>query len=340
VTYDDERVVALLKDSVPEVPDSPARVDAVRRLAARQKAFVPIQALGAAASVVLVLAGVTAVARPGTASRELRPAADPVAALANGVRQRQSARFEMRVHVENGLIAPTDTVLTGAFTKDGDALVDPSTSGTLSTQEMRVVAGVTYRALMPGESAPPGKRWVRMSRSTDGGPVVDLWTVPEHLRDARYVGRAVVRGVEVLEYEATADTSVIPGVDSVARMTFALDADGLPRRLASTVEGGGSRVSFSMELFDYGARVVVTAPPSSEVVDEAQVNSGVQMKDGVQVTAFPEVCATDAGAESALTACLRAYESLMAGTHVTCTHTWRSREAYTYRCTDGKSGGA
>jgi len=279
VTYDDERVVALLKDAVPDVPDSPGRVDAVRRLAARQKAFVPVQALGAAASVVLLLAAVAAVARPP--SRQVRPVADPLGAMASAVREHPSGRFALRASTDSGKPGGVfELEAVGAFTQDGDVQVDPVSPGSTSTPSVRVVDGVAYRSLMPGESAPPGTRWVRLSAvPPTAGAFVDVRTVSEHLRGVRFVRRSVVRCVDVVEYAATRDY-VFFDPAYLLGLTFALDADGLPRRVATAIELGGVRTSFSLEYYDFGARVVVAAPPGAEVVDESQLQSPAELDTG------------------------------------------------------------
>ena len=326
MTYDDERVVALLKESVPAVPDVPARVDAVRRLAKRQRSFAQVQALGAAASVVLVLAGVTAFVRPGGTS-VVGPTKDPVRAMTAAFEDRKSARIEMTMK-----IAGSTYRMTGVFDVDGSGEMRGNLSGDGSETVIRIVDGVTYRTARRGETLPPGKKWVRqpVGELVTPSDLVDLTrNLKGTLRDVTFLRSTEVRGVPVAEY--TVNRGEPFDVQGTAiRMTFAIDDDGLPRRMTTTIEDGGP-TTVTADFYDYGVRVDVTAPPASEVVDEIDV---LDPPAGPGAPTVLWACAQGAPTKDHLDACARAYERSVKG-GVTCTTTYVSPEEWSYRCTDG-----
>jgi hypothetical protein len=360
VTYTDEQVVSLLKEAVPAVPDAPARVEAVRRLAARQRSFVGVQVVGAAASVVLILAAVAAVARPPGAARELRPVADPVRTMTAAVLDARSARWELtsRVTLPNGPEEAT-TSAHGVFHVDGRfeaSGTDPFFMGGASGQassEVRSVGGQTYRTAEEDDEAPPGKRWVRTSEPGFTGDALRdfLERFPEATSDVRYTGSGSVRGEPVALYEATVRGDVLDLNGARFAATFALDEEGRPRRLSFVMATPGSdnRVEFTLELYDFGTDVDVQAPPEDEVVDEddlydlgglvgrptAEATLSATLPPGAVAQPALQSCLRSAGDRAAFAACLRSYEQL---TGTRCPYEWASRTQWHYRCSDGIAG--
>ncbi len=290
--YDDERVIALLHEAVPPLPDAPDRVDAIRHVAGRQRTRIWTQSVGAVAGVLLVVGIAAAVAAPGK-SRTLRPVSDPLRVMTDAFLAQKSVRFDVTDHPVGTLpsLAPGDLQkvtghLTGVATRDGDLQAD-GTIGFLALaaideiapQHFRVVDGVGYRALGPDDDAPAGKSWIR----SDGDSTFDLVKLRQMLRlaeavaeNVRYVGPTTVRGVEAAEYHVTFPEKYTGDVSG--DVTFALDADGLPRRIAADVvmddTEPGLRIHVTVELFGYGDAVSITAPPASQVVTEQELDRG------------------------------------------------------------------
>ncbi len=156
---------------------------------------------------------------------------------------------------------------------------------------------------------PRAKRWIRVdggTRAAQGGTAFSMPDPAEFLRFARAAGRVRVigkenvRGVETTHYRGTIDVGKLPGavppgeraaLDAYARRLRAagvasfpldiwLDEDGLTRRVSAeynNMKTGQRRanISFSMELFDFGAAVDVALPRPNQVSDLHElVNKG------------------------------------------------------------------
>lgn len=270
MTYDDERVVALLKESVPAVPDVPGRVDAVRRLAGRQRTFAQVQVLGAAASMVLVVAAVAAFVRPG-GTDEVRAVRDPARVMRTALERAGSYRFEVTTAVEQeGKPAEVDTMRGAATADDSVYVIESAPREGRAEYRVRVVGGYAYRSPAPGEVLPPGKRWVRMPASEWNERVSDFGKgrdgeEPEY----RFVRSTTLDGVGVAEYEAL--TGPGQGMTSTSRITVALDAKGRTRRMVVVSEAAPLRITMTITYSGFGEPVHVEPPPADEVVDLALV---------------------------------------------------------------------
>lgn len=267
MTYDDERVVALLKESVPEVPDVPGRVDAVRRLAARQRTYTQVQVLGAAASVVLVVAAVAAFVRPG-GTDEVRAVRDPGRVMRTAMDRAGSYRFEFTTVVEQeGKPAEVDTSRGASTADDSVYVIESGPREGRPEYRVRVVGGYAYRSPEQGEVLPPGKRWVRMPASEWNERVSDFGKGREGEElEYRFVRSTTVDGVAVAEYEAL--TAPEPDMTSASRITVALDAKGRVRRMVVVSEAAAPlRVTMTITYSGFGEPVTVEPPPANEVVD-------------------------------------------------------------------------
>jgi hypothetical protein len=319
VTYDDDRVVALLKEAVPdEAPAVPGRVDAVRRLAGRQRAAARAQAFAGVASVTVLVVAVALALRPGTAA-PVAPVREPVRVMARALLARETVHWEE---------TRDDGVRThGAFRVDGTRQFEEPLTG--PGEPRRVVDGVTYRAPEADEELPAGKSWVRDTGPADPPFLVGLVRrLPSHVRSERVVRTTEVRGVPVVEYAVTFDASAVVDTDGgpdVPGRIF-LDADGLPRRITLPLTFVTTTTS-TFELFGYDEPVEVTAPPMRTVV--AREDARRPFVRGVL-----EDCTEAAASRAAVEACARTYEQA-AGGSPRCTVTWRSREEWAVRCTDG-----
>jgi hypothetical protein len=343
--YDDERVITLLRESVPAVPDSPARVDSVRRLAARQRSFAGMQAIGAVATVVLVIAAVAALGRPASTVTPVKPVADPVRTMTAAFLDAKSVRFELSSEMrrkQHGTLGPWRT--SGSARGNGDyeytgygltpfAMVESETK----PGSARVVDGVTYRSPDSDEVLPPGKRWVRSARPSKNTPrsiAQQLASDPDSFEDVSYVRETSVRGTPVAEYTATSKESYDAG-STVTRYTFALDSDGRPRRISLTqdIPAGAGKTgtwSVSIELFDYDAPVAIAAPPAAEVATEAEA----QAAKGQTLNELSG-CLQGATSQGGLDDCLRPYEQAR---DTQCDGVFEGVHDWSYHCADGSEG--
>ena len=362
MTYDDERVVALLKESVPAAPDAPGRVDAVRRLAARQRSFVQYQVLGAAASIVLVLAAVTAVAKPGGGSA-VAPVADPGRRMATALGEERTARFELRTTVKGETGKPVEARAYGVVRFADGALELRGSAPTFLGQEgepddpdalMGIsIDGAAYRPAKPEDELPPGKKWVRTG-SLPSWRAADfrrfLGFLPGSLSDVRHTGDGELRGVRVAHYSAKTSGAFLEAEGRSVDVTFSVDEQGRPRRFAGTIGTEGVKeeraVTMSLELYDYGVPVDVTAPPVEEIADESE-SEGEGEGEVVELqppTADPQspegrrlaTCAAEAASQAALTTCLEQYERAVRG--VECDGRFVPARQSEYWCSDGTFG--
>jgi hypothetical protein len=253
--YDEDRVIALLRDAVPAVPDGPDRLTAIRVRAGRQRAALWTQSIGAMASVLLVVGVAAAVAGPGDGG-SVRPVDRPLAALEDALAHEKSVRFEASVSPVGEIRTTAGDSLdatelshtlsshaTGAATSDGDLQIDGDLSiaillgepDALDDMHLRIVDGTFYRSALPFDNAPKTATWVR-----EAGETVDIGTadllrglrmVAAVAEDVRYVKNATVRGTAVAEYALTVPQRYTHTVDIV--VTFDLDAKDRLRQVAA-----------------------------------------------------------------------------------------------------------
>jgi hypothetical protein len=261
--HDDDRVIHLLRDAVPPVPDVADRVTAVRQRAGRQRVQLMTQVLGAAASVLLLVGVAAAVANPG-ASKPVPPAADPLRDLAATFAKQTSVAFEFRTTpvgptggypsgiFEQGNGSPEESAkaLTsharGAVSIDGTGWLDGDISilGFFIGAEdeefhLRLTRDAAYRSVTERDQAPAGKKWARSETGEDDDfpkPAdIEKWlrVGTAFAEDVRFVRSTEVRGVQVAEYALHVPDRYTNGAD--VDITLFLDKDGLPRRLTTEV---------------------------------------------------------------------------------------------------------
>jgi hypothetical protein len=335
----DARVVALLRDAVPPVPDAPDRLAAVRARAGHQRSTVWSQILGAAAAVLLVAGVAAAIGAPKPG--EIRPSSRPFAHLAERLARQTSVSFELttrRLTNQAGMPqgAAATAVASGAYARNGDLRLDGNLGilalsvGETGNLRMRSVGGVTYRGVMPFEHAPAGKQWVRedVERAdvTSGADIERLVDkAVTYARNVHYVRQGVVRDTKVAEYVVTVPAQYLGGDD--LSVTVALDAQGLPRRLSADISlrqlvaietqgddeyESGSDLSPSglpdyvvhaeLDLFDYGRPVDVTAPPASEVITAVELRQ-LEVKRMAQAQHDYQACIRKAHEAKDMRAC-------------------------------------
>lgn len=346
MTIDDERVIALLHETVPNVPELPDRVAAIRRRAGRQRAAMWTQTIGAAAAVVVLVGMVAAVAAPRGGT--VRPTREPLADLASVMSHQRSVAFDITmepagpIKVQPGFSVAQATAMltghaTGAIAANGEGHVDGNMSplflGELagspnSYSDMHIVSvgGFVYRPLLGEETSyGHGKKWVREDAPpftpTDIEHTVKLATA--FADDVHYVRSSVLRGTQVAEYAFTIPGRFVGGTDIPG--TFALDREGRPREITADFDlsrlfgvndpdglGVAMAVHVRLDLFGYGDPVSVTAPPASQVItsDELQNRS-----DTERDAAYTALTACMARAKSAADsqACHDAFQHAMGG---------------------------
>lgn len=300
--YDEDQVIALLRDSVPAAPDDPDRLGAVRHRAGRQRARIWTQSLGAVASVLLVVGLAAAVDTGG--GREIGPTSDPLTALTDAFGREDSVRFEATLTQIAGSrpgMPSIDSRMSGAATRDGDLRFegDLAFMGGLGgygdddesyAMKFVILDGVQYRSAMKYDGVPPGKKWVSSGTSEEADGVEDLDRILRIAKafatDVRFVRETEVRGEPVAEYRLTIPAAITRSV--AVDVTFALDAENRLRRVESEIpywklltagEDGLDMpqgmmdmvVRVELNLFGYGDDVGIEAPPASEVVAEDSI---------------------------------------------------------------------
>lgn len=337
-TYDDERVIALLHDTVPAVPDLPDRIVAIRHRAGRQRARMWSQTLGGTVAVLVVVGGTAALANGGKPCG-IHPVQDPLRVATDAFVAQRSVRFELTTHVVGGLpagadlITKSDSDLVGAATRDGEVQLDGTfgffglLSGNAETSgdaHLRVVDGVTYQRGFTYQPAPPATPWIRMEGHSETS-IAEITTalrvataVVDHVT---YTGTVEVRGASAASYRATIPARYTHG--AAVDATFALDDEGRPVRLDAEfplsafeselpAESAGIRVHVRLELWDYGTPVTIEAPPADQVVTEAALNQLFEERHAAAQHAL-DLCIAKANSDGRLTtaehqACFDAYE--------------------------------
>lgn len=172
--------------------------------------------------------------------------------------------------------------------------------GGRGTVEARVVDHVMYLSvgdLLQGRRAPSSvrdKRWVKLDLTKFGTSSTDnSANLLQSLRGAghvRRVGDEKIRGVETTHYRAMVDARAAVRkitdrrLRALAKKGLALlgdsypvnvwiDGDGRPRRMAVKFSSRGVSVDETVDYVDFGVGVFVVAPPKSETIDIADVNS-------------------------------------------------------------------
>lgn len=332
--YDEDTVVALLRESVPDVPDVPDRVALVRHRARGQRATLWTQGLGAVASVLLVVGVAAAVAAPG-ARNPVEPTSEPIRALSEAFTKEKSVRFEasmtpigefsaQEAYFEESL----ESRVTGAATRDGDLRIDGDLSfsamlgdpvGSTDTH-IRVVDGVAYRSVFKIDYAPEGKKWVRQDGNEPLGVadlVQALKLVDAVVEDVRYVGAATVGDVAVAEYRLTVPAKYL---GQEVAVTFALDAKDRVRRIAAEASyrafvsrefeagnpyRGGNPLMVRIELLlsGYGDDVDIEAPPAAETITEEDLQDAARGKQEAAYREFQDCLRRAMGDRAAMNAC-------------------------------------
>jgi hypothetical protein len=362
--YDDDRVIALLRDAVPAVPDAPDRVSAVRHRARRQRAAIRTQVIGAVASVLLVVGLASAVAKPG--GDRVEPTANPLPGMAEAYARKGSVSFRV-TSVPVGTPDPLGDLTvaqvrdlltsdaTGSVARNGDGLLvgDMSAAGYFLMgedpgfrTELRFVGGTMYRPVRDDGENTPRRQWVAMEDASlhPGRLLALLRAAGASARDVTYVRQGSSRGVPVAEYTATIPGGVL-GTAPVAA-TFDVDADGLPRRveadldLASVFAAGDEelplpvtpmRVHVEVEMFGYGEDVRVEAPPA-RVINEAEAAKDEANERVETVEERYEECPLSGAGPD------KCFDELRAGlVALGCTVTGTARSSYTYKCPRGGS---
>lgn len=318
--YDnDDAVVALLRDAVPPVPEVADRVTAIRAKAGRQRAMIWTQALGAVASVLLVVGVATAVGTSG--GSQGGPVArldDPLAAGIKAFDSVRSLRFEASTtltgspRLPDGELTPAQlkALLTGRVTGAAERNGDLQLDGDLSPVMMfgfeeptevdfhfRVVDGQSYRSTMPGETAPEGKTWVAdEGDSQTTGRDLTRWLRlgAAFAEDVEYAGQGTVRDEPVAEYRFTVPRRVTHFAD--VEITFALDGESRLRRVATEIPWAGvfvmlsgdpgamqgtdsSTVRFELLVYDYDEPVTVTRPPADQIATAGEQRGIEEARD-------------------------------------------------------------
>ena len=184
--------------------------------------------------------------------------------------------------------------------------------------EERLVPGVIYMKVPELSSSTGAKPWLKLDFSELGRITgVDLGQISQYRSQdpseglayltgvsgsIEEVGSDTVRGVQTTHYKATIDldkalsrypASVRAGVQSLIDkfgmhtmpVEAWIDADGLTRRVTYSIDLSkapgfdiGGAINATLEFYDYGTPVSVSAPPASQVTDFFQLLQQLQGK--------------------------------------------------------------
>jgi hypothetical protein len=222
-----------------------------------------------------------------------------------------SARMEMRIEAEgfsmtgNGVTSLKDT--TGQMTMVMEA------GGQQQTMEYRMLGDVMYMK-MPG--LPVAKEWVKLdlkalgetqgvdlqalTQMRDNDPTQSLAYLSGVSEDVRVDGEEDIRGAHTTRYKATFDLNKAAAqtpeakekVDKLIQQmgtstmpaTVWIDDDGRMRKMtydidlskASAAAGARGTMTTTFEMYDFGAKVDVQAPPAADTADGAQLFAQLQ----------------------------------------------------------------
>lgn len=193
----------------------------------------------------------------------------------------------------------------GRFFMDFSEIADSPFQG---RAEARLVDGVMYMKFPGLEAETGGKQWLKLDLAAlmkgEGldlaqlqaqDPTQTLAYLESVSGDVRRLGADRVRGVETTRYSASIDLqkaldSITKGEGSAAEELLEeaglktlptevwIDGEGLLRKMALVMDlskipdaGGAGTATIEMEVYDYGVPVKVSVPPSSQVIDFAQM---------------------------------------------------------------------
>ncbi|HET7405940.1 MAG TPA: hypothetical protein VFJ21_02235 [Mycobacteriales bacterium] len=268
----------------------------------RRRRVLPVVAL---AATVAVAGGTYAATRGSDSTLQSRPVAS-VTQLVHGAAAKteaaKSSQFAMTMDMNFGGQSITATG-SGAFDyahETGDVLMVIPQIGQM---RMLMVPGVFYMQMggLMAKALPAGKSWVKVDLSEIGrlsgvdlqglmdqaqqqNPVDNLKVLAQ-AGDVHKVGRDSVRGVPTTHYAGHVSIADVAGFYKGALsqqlsqlsqkmgnqpigVDVWLDDQGLPRRMSESFSFDKTMtMRLTMDLYDFGAPVQVTPPPTSQVVD-------------------------------------------------------------------------
>jgi hypothetical protein len=208
----------------------------------------------------------------------------------------------------------------GVLTMDVSSLGIPGGQGTIEVRVVDGVVYMDMSGLLgaAGPAAAQqlgGKHWFRLDisglagQSGAGGlgslgssdPTSSLDALRGVSKDVKEVGSDTVRGVDTTHYATTIDlTKALEQVPADQRAAAAkglktlgtgsvpadvwIDAQGRPRKLVMHLDGvapsGGTLGTLAIELYDYGTKVDVHAPPADDTVDMMSLLRGALSGNG------------------------------------------------------------
>jgi LppX_LprAFG lipoprotein len=236
---------------------------------------------------------------------------DPVAAAATKTQQAGAAKVRFVLHVEGanrafavhgaGAIEGASSELT-FNAAPGSAL--PQLGGG-PMEEISLEQNGDYVLYLQLASLaaqlPGGKHWVELdvsklgkSAGVDIGKLLSgsqiqpgdlLSLLQAEGADIRNLGSATVDGAATTHYRGTIDTAKALQAKGLTSPLLAgaaaelpkvpvdawIGADGLLRRIKFTASTAQGRLGMTMDLYDYGANVTISAPPDSDVFDATQL---------------------------------------------------------------------
>lgn len=262
----------------------------------------------------LVLSGLLVSALSACGSQTTPPAVtlkavDLVRSARDTTAKAGSARIGMTV--EGSGMAMTASGVFAMDGKRGSLTMRTTVAGQSVEMEMRTVGDVVYLKMPPELGAPTPWMSVDLKRAAAtndlaalsqmqaNDPTQSLAYLQGIADDVRETGKETLRGAETTRYEGTVDFAKAGELQSdprvrqaianiaeqlggqTAPVTVWIDTDGLVRKLVqsfdlSKADGGDSlgTMTSTIELYDFGAPVEVSAPPKRQVTDGTALLGG------------------------------------------------------------------
>jgi hypothetical protein len=267
-----------------------------------QRASTLVSLVAAVSGVILLGCG-----QPTEFGRQMQ--GDPVPSLANTYTRTTDAKSARMTVTEHGTVGRKTFGSSAQGVIDFKArtaeytwsFTEPPLPGTL---EVRLIDEYMYQKAPAGFS-PRGRPWQKIDLrgiglsgpnqpSTGQDSIRSLSYLRGLSRSATVIGSEDIRGVQTTHYRADVDLAVarsqaINSDDTTSAASLGqlrsklgtstfpadvyLDDQGRVRRIAyelSRRHRGGDRIRITMEFFDFGIPVAVTAPPTDETFEQAQ----------------------------------------------------------------------
>jgi hypothetical protein len=228
---------------------------------------------------------------------------DPIAQAADKTDDAATARVAIEASIVDPNVGPIKLSGLGVYADHGKAMrlrvtLEPTAITPRHVAELVVIGGTYYvRSALLGDLLPPGKVWLKFTdpdsafvRGLGQNDPAQFLAFLQATGDVEAVGTERLRGVETTHYKAEVEIDKVldrasseqrrrverlieeiksAGIEKIPLEVW-IDDDDLVRRMKmdwtlSNGPGETASIKITMDLFDYGAKVTVKAPPGRRV---------------------------------------------------------------------------